>query len=182
MSVDQGRTKVAADMPVIDVLAAKDDILENWAAFAFLISGDGVTDGRAQWADHTFTSDVKWKWYDATGNLRMEANGIDEMRLPPMGAAHSSFAQVPMTIKYDEITPTTAKTRTVVMYVNVPKSTLKGQPDGVPGFSRGVPQVALGVYHDTWRKENGRWKKSESILYDANGWPADFMPIMGPRP
>ncbi len=163
----------AADMAQLDILLAKDAIAENWAAYTLLFDGDGVSDKRVQWADHTFTEDATWKWYDIEGKLIKQASGLSELRKNPSIVQQATFKHIPMALMYDEVTPTTAATRTIVWFVDIPKATVAGQADGVSGVgadghARGVAQMALGVYHDTWRKVDGNWRKSTSALYSAN--------------
>ena len=181
-------TKVAKGMAPLDVLLVKDAIRESWAQYTLLIDGDGVTNDNANWAERTFTKDLKWEWYDANGKLVQRITSMAEMRdrmktesfLGTHPESMQSYKKhLPITIKFDEVTPTTAKTRTIVVMLSVPKSKVQGGPDGVPGLDvPGIPQVGMAVYHDTWRKEDGHWLKSVSILHSANlgFFPAGFMP------
>jgi hypothetical protein len=173
-TVVTGETKVAAGMAPLDVLVAKDAILERWAQYTLLLDGDGIADRAAVWAEDSFTPDFKLKLYDVDSKLVFQANSQDEMRKGPQAALLASSRHVPITIRYDEITPTTANTRTVVLFVDVAKASVQGKADGVPGLDiPGVPQAAMAVYHDTWRKVDGKWLKSSTTIYAANKglWP-----------
>jgi len=93
-------------------------------------------------------------------------------RIAAPGVNHRPWKHLPIAVKFDEITPTTAKTRAIVVMFMVPKATQPGIADGAAGLSTpAVPQAGQAVYHDTWRKENGIWLKSSTIVYSANcGW------------
>lgn len=180
--------RVAPGMAPLDVLLVKDAILENWAEYTLLFDGDGVADRRALWADATFTDDLKWRWYDADGKLMMQADSREEMRKFPQPALTASFRHIPIAVRYDDITPTTAKTRTIVAFVDVPWAKSKDKADGVEGVGvPGVPRVGMALYHDTWRKVDGKWLKATSTLYSANKgfWPGNTpvpKPTVSPPP
>jgi hypothetical protein len=164
------QTKVANGMAPIDVLVIEDQIRQKWADYTLLLDGDGVSNQSAEWANHLFTKDLKWRWYDADGKLRLALNSRDEEQKPARaGRPQPSAKHLPITIKFDEIAPDEVKTRSVVVLFNVPASKAEGQPDGVPYAGvAGIPTANMVVYHDTWRREDGEWKKAVTILYSAN--------------
>lgn len=184
------QTRIAPGMSAIDVLLIKDAIRENWANYSLLLDGDGTSLHIGEWAELTFTEDMKWVWYDVNG----ETTGQTDLkfftdqkpttvptpenphpwmtRMPAPGNIQRSAKHLPISIKFDEITPTTAKTRSMVMMFDVPVATEPNKPDTAPGLSTpSVPQAAIAIYHDEWRLEDGYWLKSASILYSAHcGW------------
>ncbi len=108
----------------------------------------------------------------------MEEQRKNQSQFPKI-VKQAAGKHLPLSIKFDDITPTRVKTRSVVMYLHVFASNTKGQPDGIPGVATpGVPIAAMAVYHDTWRKQDGRWVKDETVLYSSSGgmWPGDPTP------
>lgn len=166
------QTKVAKGMSKIDELAVRAAITDAWTNYSLIIDGDGTSLHEKEWADLTFTDDFKWVWYDSNGNTTGEVGKKEMARIPAPGVNHRPWKHLPIAVKFDEITPTTAKTRAIVVMFMVPKATKPGVPDGAAGLSTpAVPQAGQAVYHDTWRKENGIWLKSSTIVYSANcGW------------
>jgi hypothetical protein len=176
------QTKVTGGLSPIDVLVIKDQIRETWAQYTLMHDGDGVEDRTSQWAARTFTPDGVFKVYANDGLKLREYHGVKEIgefavsSYAPWKQRHGKH--LPIIIAYDEVTPTSAKTRTVLTDISIVRSTVKGMPDTAPGSTApGVPSRAgSGVYHDTWKKQGDLWLKSESILYSANSgcFPSDL--------
>jgi len=168
------KTKIAAGMSMADVLIAEQAIEDQWANYTLLLDGDGLALRTAQWPDLSFTDDFKWSFYDQNGKLQSQidmkqARDIGVKEAPPAGVVQRPWKHLPIITKFDEVTPSTAKTRTVVVFFLVAKATAPNIPDGVAGLSTpAVPQAGMAVYHDSWRKEQGFWKKSSSALYATN--------------
>lgn len=171
-TLEAQQTQVAEGMSPIDVLVVERAITENWANYTLLDDGDGVTMRQELWAPFTFTKDYKWLWYDSKGETLGEVGYENFVREPEPGVFQRPWKHLPITIKFDEITPTTAKTRTVVLFMAVPKATQPNTPDGAEGLSTAaVPQAGMAVYHETWRKESDVWLKASTVVYSANcGW------------
>lgn len=179
------QTKVTGGLSPAQVLVIKDQIREAWAQYTLMHQGDGLTDEGDKWADRSFTPDAIFQVYSNDGRKLREYRGLEEIRKYNSAsiASQGPWKQtpgkhLPIITAYDEVTPTTAKTRTVLVDITVERSTVKGVPDTAPGMKApGVPSsVGLAVYHDTWKKQGDVWKKSESILYAANSgcFPSDF--------
>jgi hypothetical protein len=171
------QTKIAKGMSAADVLLAESAIEGNWASYTLLLDGDGTALRTAEWPELSFTDDFTWGFFDSngkqTGHIGMkEAREIGEQEAGPPEVVHRPWKHLPIITKFDEITPSTAKTRTVVVFFVVPKASVPQRADGAEGLSTpAVPQAGMAVYHDTWRKEQGIWKKSSSALYATNcGW------------
>jgi hypothetical protein len=166
------QTKIAKGMSPIEVLQIRAAITDAWTNYSLIIDGDGTSLHEKEWAELTFTDDFKWVWYDANGHTTGEIGKKEMARIPAPDVNHRPWKHLPIAVKFDEITPTTAKTRAIVVMFMVPKATKPGVPDGAAGLSTpAVPQAGQAVYHDTWRKENGIWLKSSTIVYSANcGW------------
>lgn len=171
------QTKIAEGMTTEEVLVIQSAIERAWASYTLLLDGDGTALYTAQWPSLTFTDDVEWTFFDLQGDLIFRLDSEETMDIGRMEAAvsritHRPWKHLPIITKFDEITPTTAKTRTVLVFMSVPKATEPNTPDGVEGLSTpAVPQVGMAVYHDTWRKEDGIWMKSASAFYASNcGW------------
>jgi len=189
-TLEAQETKIAKGMSPIDVLLVKDAIREKWANYSLLLDGDGTSLHIGEWAELTFTKDMKWVWYDVNGETTGQIGRDDftnqkptliptpenphpwTTRMPAPGNVQRSAKHLPISIKFDEITPTTAKTRAMVMMFDVPVAKVANRADGAEGVSTpSVPQAAIAIYHDSWRKEKGVWLKSASILYSAHcGW------------
>jgi hypothetical protein len=171
-TLEAQQTKVAKGMSPIDVLMVERAIKENWANYTLLDDGDGVALRQEYWAKFTFTKDYKWVWYDAAGHTIGEVGYENFVRQPLPGVVQRPWKHLPITIKFDEITPTTARTRTVMLFMAVPKATVSNRPDGAEGLSTpAVPQAGMAIYHENWRKESGIWLKASTIVYSANcGW------------
>jgi len=171
-TLEAQQTKIAKGMSPIDVLMVERAIKENWANYSMLDDGDGVTLRQEYWAPFTFTKDYKWVWYDAGGHTIGEVGYENFVRKPLPGVVQRPWKHLPITIKFDEITPNTAKTRTVMLFMAVPKAKVPNRPDGAEGLSTAaVPQAGMAVYHENWRKEAGTWLKASTVVYSANcGW------------
>jgi hypothetical protein len=171
-TLEAQQTKVGKGVSPIDLLMTERAIKENWANYTLLDDGDGVVLRQEYWAKFSFTDDYKWVWYDSAGRTIGEV-GLENFQRPPLpGVVQRPWKHLPITIKFDEINRTTAKTRTVVLFMAVPKAAKPNTPDGAEGLSTAaVPQAGMAVYHETWRKERGVWLKASSIVYSANcGW------------
>jgi hypothetical protein len=171
--------KVAAGMSNLDVLATEDGIRQSWADYVLLLDGDGLQNDRSAWAERLFTQDAKWRQFGPDRQLVTAANGPAEidLLLSRSNRLQSTGKQMPVVLRFDEITPTTVKTRTVVTYLNIPLSKTPSQPDGVPAVVGGVPQSALAVFHETWRKVEGQWLISEMTIYTGSpGFPGSRIP------
>jgi hypothetical protein len=171
-TLEAQQTQVAKGMSPLDVLLVERAIRENWANYTLLDDGDGVVLRQEYWAKFSFTNDYKWVWYDSSGHTIGEVGLANFQREPLNGVVQRPWKHLPITIKLDAVTPTTAKSRTVVLFMAVPKATVANRPDGAEGLSTAaVPQAGMAVYHETWRKENGIWLKASSVVYSANcGW------------
>jgi hypothetical protein len=171
------QTQVAKGMSAEDVLVAEQAIENNWANYTLQLDGDGTALRTREWPDLSFTDDLTWDFYDQNGKLTghldaAQAREIGVKEAGPEGVVHRPWKHLPIITKFDEVTPTTAKTRTVVVFFLVTKATAPGRPDGAEGLATpAVPQAGMAVYHDTWRKVKGIWMKSSSALYASNcGW------------
>lgn len=166
------QTIVAEGMSKVDELMVRAAITDAWTNYSLLIDGDGTSLNEEAWAELTFTDDFKWVWYDANGNTTGEVGKDAMARIPAPEVTHRPWKHLPVAVKFDEITPTTARTRAIVVMFMVAKATEPNTPDGAEGLSTpAVPQAGQAVYHDTWRKEDGIWLKSSTIVYSANcGW------------
>jgi hypothetical protein len=176
-TLEAQQTRIAPGMSAVDVLAAQSAIENNWANYSLLLDGDGTSLRTEQWPGLSFTNDFTWDFYDANGKLTSsidmaETREIGLKESAHEGVVHRPWKHLPIITKFDEVTPTTAKTRTVVVFLVVPKANVPNRADGVEGLSTpAVPQAGMAVYHDSWRKEDGIWKKSSSALFATNcGW------------
>ena len=147
------------------IAQAKADITQRQAVYGLLFNGDGPKGpDRAKWGDEIFTPESPFIAYDPelailpdqTFYSRQPLIDKEVARQPTVwpntenlnGSMHYMYTPF-----FDEVTPTTAKTRTPAMIVNAVKGT------------RTVNTITLCVYHDTWKKTPDGWRKTESKWY-----------------
>lgn len=177
-TLEAQQTIIGPGVTPIEEIQTREAIRDNWANYSLLIDGDGTALREHEWANLTFTEDFRWLWYDSQGRTTGEVGRDAMQRLPIPNVTQRPWKHLPIATKFDEINQTTARTRTIMLMLGIQKATRPNQPDGAPGLSSpGVPMTAMAVYHDTWRKENGYWLKSSTIVYSAN---CGFFPFPEP--
>ena len=148
-------------MSRLSTLVEKEAIREQLAQYELLSDGDGETrDGRA-WVDRLFTPDAVFEAYSPDGTLGTRWVGAAEIFRNSQ--AHSIDPKAPIAHRhymlgtvFDVLTPTTAETRST--------SIILGATKGADGKDPVGTMTMLLVYHDTWRKSGGVWRKSHSVL------------------
>jgi hypothetical protein len=153
----------------IESAIARESIREALAQYSMLLDGDGIKrEGRA-WADKLFTPDAVFvsHYPDGTEQMRLEGREAifnmfgrpNTSATPPTTAARHFLVNT----VFDELTPTTAKTRTSAL-IQVSKRDQDGaKKEGRLNASQSVISAIL-VYHDAWVLDAGEWKKKLSIL------------------
>ena len=143
-------------------------ITQQLADYGLLFNGDGPHGpDRAKWGEQMFTGDGSFLAFDANLNVDTPKNFTnikDEIASAiagqpavwpntanPNGSMHYVFNPV-----FESLTATTAVTDSQSMIVNAVKGTSK------------VNTIKIAVYHDTWRKTNGVWKKVVSTWYELD--------------
>ncbi|MDX2224555.1 MAG: nuclear transport factor 2 family protein [Rhodospirillaceae bacterium] len=161
---------VAAEMSAVDRLVAQNEITQQITLYTLLVDGDGVNkpDPRA-WADRLFTDNAVFEIYGASGKMRSRQSGREEIyqnllknpALPPgVFGRHFNVATY-----FDELTPTTAKVRTVTTMVTGTRSQPTGcEKLGDEACGGRAIRVTGFVYHDTFTRTPDGWKKSFSVI------------------
>jgi hypothetical protein len=180
-------TIIAHGMTELDVLMIKDQIRQRWADYTLIIDGDGVTrspiDG---WTPNLLATNMRWLWFSSDGDLVRNLATMEEQRrrqaaFPSNVSAAANptllaaSRHLPMIIKFDDITPTRVKTRTMLM---IGGGGFQSDPKAAAAANSPViPFISLAIYHDTWIKQDGRWVKADTTLYSFNNnWPNDPQP------
>jgi hypothetical protein len=160
----------AADMSAVEKLVAQNEITQQITLYTLLVDGDGINkpDPRT-WADRLFTEDAVFETWGADGKLRVRQTGREEIykglvqnpALPPgVFGRHFNVATY-----FDELTPTTAKVRTVTTMLTgtqrMPTGCMKLGDEACGG--RTIRATGF-VYHDTFTKTADGWKKSYSVI------------------
>jgi hypothetical protein len=170
-SLVNGQTDVA--LSPIEILVEKEAIREQLAQYDLLLAGDGVRRDGLAWATRLFTQDATFQVFTPDGRMFLNPRNRDEIAQlvgrrpvttnqqrpsPPPGPARVT-RHFPINTAFDELTRTTARTRTSTLVISVPRI-------ADPAIA---PVITLVTYHDTWRKEaDGVWRKSSTILRNAN--------------
>lgn len=148
-------------MTPLQKLVVKDEIMEMLARYTLLLDGDNLTRDPAKWGELLFTPDATFQSIGPFGEL-LNAPGDGLIgratiakRFGGAQAGPRLGRHYPVNVVFDEITPTTVRTRSTVAIWS-----------GQRGSEAVVAQSpALIVYHDTWRKQDGVWKKAKSDLH-----------------
>ncbi|MCB2106276.1 MAG: nuclear transport factor 2 family protein [Rhodobacteraceae bacterium] len=161
----------AAEMSAVDQLVAQNAITQQITLYTLLVDGDGVNkpDPRT-WADRLFTDDAVFEIYGANGKMRSRQSGREEIYQGlvnnpalPEGVFGRHFN---VATYFDELTPSTAKVRTVTTMVTGTQSKPTGcEKLGDEGCGGRAIRVTGFVYHDTFTKTPEGWKKSYSIIH-----------------
>lgn len=188
LAVNEAKPQAGAQMSALDILVAKDQIREQLGQYTLLLDGDGLTRDPNKWAEKLFTEDATFQSIGPDGQLLHGAKGLvgraeiartfgggppraRNGARPPADPARPQmvFRHYPVDVVFDELTPTSAKTRTTTMIMTGPRNYVTPNPPTV--------NPALVVYHDTWQKTADGWKKSNSVLRytTCTGTCASFM-------
>jgi hypothetical protein len=161
---------LAAEMSAVEKLVAENEIKQQILLYTLLIDGDGLNKKDVRtWADKLFTEDAVFETYGADGQLRSRLNGREDIYrqtakspdLPPgISGRHFNVATY-----FDEISPTTAKVRTITTMLTVTQRQPTGCVNlGDPACGGQPIRVTSFTYHDTFTKTDGVWKKSRSVI------------------
>jgi len=150
-------------------LIIKDKIRESLNLYALLYDGPPGKSDRQKWAETCFTKNIILRIYMSDGALDREAHGRDGL-LKEFGVgldtARHAKRHFKQGVVFDELSEDVVKTRTAALAI------VSSREHTVPFFRGGgsVPLEAhLMTYHDTWKVEDGLWKKDLSELYYDSG-------------
>lgn len=179
-----GHHKPAGRPPVqsqaLSILLAKEAIREQLTLYALLIDGDGKGRDPRAWADRLWTEDATFQVFDADGKSIFG----NDVGLRGRAAIFAMFGRslpenLPFAVRhvfgnpyFDEITATTARTRTIGFVIRGDKA----EPE--PGAAQ--RPLAAYVFHDVWRRgTDGTWRKAMTTVYCGVGCART---PTGPRP
>jgi hypothetical protein len=165
-----GAARAQAPLSPVDKLVAEDDIRQKLALYGILTDGDGVAGKNIRGlVDQIMTPDVWTDLYYPDGSLQVHTVGREAIvtstpipkSMGPIANRHYLIATY-----FDELTPTTAKTRTTMMWMQVTRNLLgadcaKGGPDACGGR---VVSAMTTVYHNDWVKTADGWRMSRNVI------------------
>jgi hypothetical protein len=149
----------------IESALARESIREALARYSMLLDGDGVGRDPHAWANKLFTSDATFVLHYPDGSEQYRIEGREKIGATFGRAGSSKVATRHFMVNtvFDELTPTSAKTRTSALIQVSKRDQECAKKEGA--LNGGQPVLsAIIVYHDTWVLESGEWKKKLSIL------------------
>jgi len=149
----------------IESALARESIREALTHYSMLLDGDGAGRDPITWANKLFTPDATFVLHYPDGSEQYRIEGRDAIGKtfgrpgsPKMATRHFMVNTV-----FDELTPTSARTRTSALIQVSMRDQECGKKEGA--LNGGQPVLsAIIVYHDSWVLEGGEWKKRLSIL------------------
>ena len=164
------RSYATAQFTEMDRLVAQDQIRQKLALYGILADGDGVNPKNIRaLVDEVMTADVSTDLYFPGGALQAHSNGREEIvATTPLPKTASPLANRHYLIAtyFDAVGPTSAKTRTTMMWMQVTKNMLgadcaKGGADACGGR---VVSAMTTVYHNDWVKTSEGWRMSRNVI------------------
>lgn len=149
----------------IEAAIARESIREALAQYSMLLDGDGIRPDARSWADKLFTNDAVFISYypDGAQQIRLEGREAIHKTFGRPGSPEVAARHFMVNTVFDELTATTAKTRTSALIQVSRRDQDCGKKKGI--LNGGQPVLsAILVYHDTWVLDDGEWKKKLSIL------------------
>lgn len=165
------QTADAAQLSPVEKLVAQSEIEQQIRLYTLLFDGDGVAkQDIRQWADRMFTEDAVFDTYGADGQLRSRLKGREDIftksgAAQPTPSPDIAVRHFNVATYFDEVTPTTAKVRTIATMLSVTKRKPEGCAKvGDEACGGRAVRVTAFTYHDTFAKTPDGWKKSYSII------------------
>jgi SnoaL-like protein len=149
----------------IESAIARESIREALAQYSMLLDGDGVARDARAWADKLFTPDAVFisHYPDGTEQIRIEGREAIYKTFGRPGSPEVAGRHFMVNTVFDELSPTTAKTRTSALIQVSKRDQDCARKKGI--LNGGQPVIsAILVYHDTWVLDGGEWKKKLSVL------------------
>ena len=148
----------------IETALARESIREQLAQYSMLLDGDGIRRDPESWAKRLFMPDATFVLHYPDGSEQYRIEGSEAIG-KTFGRASSKTAARHFMVNtvFDELTATTAKTRTSAL-IQVSRRDLDcAKKEGALNGGQPVLSVLI-VYHDTWMLDGGEWKKKLSVL------------------
>jgi hypothetical protein len=160
----------AAAMSPLDRLVAEDEMRQKLALYAMDADGDGAQPKNIrELADVTLTPDVVSDLYFPNGALQGHSVGRDAIvtgTAPANPASPIAGRHFLVSVYFDEVTPTTAKSRTTSVHFDITKNMLgadcKKAGEGACG-GRVVDAMTV-VYHSSWVKTKDGWQMANNVI------------------
>jgi hypothetical protein len=149
----------------IESALARENIREALARYSMLLDGDGSTRDPQEWANRLFTSDATFVLHypDGTEQYRIEGRDAIGKTFGRAGSSKVATRHFMVNTVFDELTATSAKTRTSALIQVSKRDQECARKEGA--LNGGQPVIsAIIVYHDSWVLEDGEWKKKLSVL------------------
>jgi hypothetical protein len=162
--------QAAGAMSVLDQLQAKEEIRQQLVAYGLYAEGDGLhprdTDAISEkiMAPDAVSQQFFYDGTPQTPPRRRDPRvkpAPQERDLSTVGMEHLSLG-----IYYDEVTPTTAVTRSQHMYIWVSKN-MPGDPCNFVCGGQ-LKHIQLNNYFDNWIKTPQGWLKSKMVIRSIN--------------
>ena len=149
----------------IEAAIARESIREALAQYSMLLDGDGVAPDARKWADKLFTADAVFESHypDGAQQIRLEGREAIFKTFGRPGSPEVAARHFMVNTVFDELTPTTAKTRTSALIQVSKRDQDCAKKKGILNGGQSVLSAIL-VYHDSWVLEGGEWKKKLSVL------------------
>ena len=178
ISLAAGAASRTAALAPLDRLLIEDDIRQRIGLYALYADGDGAG-GRPRdlrtMADTLLTPDVVSEIHRANGGAPIILKGREIVaasrpEIDPGRAHLIAGRHYLLTTVFDEITPTTAVTRTPAVYFDATRN-LVGADCATAGYDAcgGRPiRTVMWIYEMHWRKTADGWQIERNILRDDN--------------
>ncbi len=163
--------RAAAAMTVLEQLEAKEEIRQQLVLYGLLAEGDGhhPRDTNAL-MEKIMSPDVISEQYFPDGSpVFPPRQGRDENKQytqPPRDLSKIGEQHYTVGIYFDELTPTTAKTRSQQIFITVSKNTPDDGCDNTCGGQ--VKHIQMNDYFDTWAKTPQGWQKVKTVIRSIN--------------
>ena len=167
-----GFSAAAPVLSPVEKLVIENDINQQIILYGLLADGDGTSgkDVRGL-ADKTLAPDVVTDVILPGGKVISHTTTSEAVvaSTPALVDRPSAGRHFMVATYFDEVTASTAKTRTTTLYIEAIKNTGPGCETRGPDACGGrVTHAVTLVYHDTWKKTASGWKKTQSALYRDN--------------
>ena len=173
-----GEPAAARALAPLERLLIQDEIQQKLVLYGLYADGDGPGGSPRnlrKLADTLMTADVVSEIYLVKGGPPLILKGREVVaatpaEVPPEIAKAIGGRHYLVGVVFDEVTPTTVKTRTPAVYFDATKNILG--PDcrkaGKDACAQKPVKTVMWVYHMTWTKTSHGWQISRNILRDDN--------------
>jgi len=161
-------SKAADAMSVLDQLQAREEIRQQLVLYGLLAEGDGVNPRNTDaLMDRIMSPDVLSEQYFSDGTPafppRRGRGDNKKYSQPPRDLTQIGEQHYTLGIYFDELTPTTARTRSQHMFLtvwkDVPHDGCKTECGGI------IKHLQMNNYFDTWQKTPQGWLKVKTVIH-----------------